>query len=606
MSIIKVEVCGRDLSFIDMPTVSAGSAEIDYIEFKFDDTTWNGFGITCVFFKSKTELYSSILNTYSRAKIPKAVLESEGTLYFGLCGTKNDTRLTSTILTYKINDGVYYTGESEVEDLEQSVYEEILTNYSTTITELQDLRSDVDELQNTGAGKIVAGQTIPISQTETTVALNGAEIFNTYVTPNYQEDGTLYSGNVAIGSCSHSEGYRTYVSGNYSHGEGWKTKCTGAYSHTEGSQNVNNGECCHAEGIVNQVSGYASHIEGANNIIDGNRIHVEGSNNQAAGYCAHVEGYLNIANGSYAHAEGSGNEVTSDTMCAHTEGYSNIAKASYSHASGCHTEASGVYAYSDGYHTIASGQCSHASGYYNTAHNVQFVVGKYSETSTFGNGGASYAGTGGSLFIVGNGTADDARSNAFRVSTAGACYGLSAFNSSGADYAEFFEWVDGNPFNEDRRGLFVTLDGEKIRLANSSDDYILGVISASPTVIGDAHSECWKDMYLCDVFGEKLTETVTVPDIIDEQTGEIVFPEHTEERWIINPAYDSSKSYVSREERPEWAYVGFMGKLVVVDDGTCEVNGYCTVANNGIVTASKSGYRVMSRIDDTHIKILLK
>ena len=34
--------------------------------------------------------------------------------------------------------------------------------------------------------------------------------------------------------------------------------------------------------------------------------------------------------------------------------------------------------------------------------------------------------------------------------------------SNGADYAEYFEWSDGNPTNEDRRGLCVVLDGDKI------------------------------------------------------------------------------------------------------------------------------------------------
>ncbi len=31
-----------------------------------------------------------------------------------------------------------------------------------------------------------------------------------------------------------------------------------------------------------------------------------------------------------------------------------------------------------------------------------------------------------------------------------------AFNTSGADYAEYFEWLDGNPEAEDRRGYFCS------------------------------------------------------------------------------------------------------------------------------------------------------
>ncbi len=53
-----------------------------------------------------------------------------------------------------------------------------------------------------------------------------------------------------------------------------------------------------------------------------------------------------------------------------------------------------------------------------------------------------------------------------------------------------------------------------------------------------------------------------------------------------------------------------MGKLVVIDDGTCEVNGFCKVGNNGIATKAETygfgTYKVMNRIDENTIKILLK
>ena len=43
-------------------------------------------------------------------------------------------------------------------------------------------------------------------------------------------------------------------------------------------------------------------------------------------------------------------------------------------------------------------------------------------------------------------------------------YGTGAFNASGADYAELFEWADGNPDHQDRAGLFVTLQGDPTSL----------------------------------------------------------------------------------------------------------------------------------------------
>lgn len=50
------------------------------------------------------------------------------------------------------------------------------------------------------------------------------------------------------------------------------------------------------------------------------------------------------------------------------------------------------------------------------------------------------------------------------------------------------------------------------------------------------------------------------------------------------------------------------GKLYVRDDGTCEVNGYATVGENGIATLSleKTNMRVLSRVNDNVVRVLLK
>ncbi len=283
-------------------------------------------------------------------------------------------------------------------------------------------------------------------------------------------------------------------------------------------------------------------------------------------------------------------------------GYNTIASGNNSCADGSETIASGLNSYASGYLCKASGSFSSASGVGNEAKNYQTVIGKY---ATVEDGPTSVDDTsGGSIFTVGIGQGDTSRSNAFRIANNGNCYGKSAFKASGADFAEYFEWADGNFDNEDRRGLFVTLDCEKIRLAKA-DDYILGVVSATPTITGDTQSEAWKDMYLKDIFGVFLTEEVTVPEITNEETGEIV-PEHTETRFIINPDYNSEKQYSSRDKRKEWEAIGLIGKLIVVDDGTCIANGYCNVSNGGIATKSNEGYRVMSRLDSNHIKIILK
>lgn len=323
------------------------------------------------------------------------------------------------------------------------------------------------------------------------------------------------------------------------------------------------------------------------NVATGECSHAEGTKTTAVGYVSHAEGYRTKTVGYASHAEGE--DTTASDVAAHAEGID--------------TTASGEAAHAEGIGTTASGNYSHAGGHSTKANAYQFVTGKYNTDKT-GCTNENDQSADNSIFIIGYGTATT-KANAFRVTAAGKCMGAQTFGSSGADYAEFFEWRDGNKKAEDRRGLFVTLDGDKIRLATAADDYIVGVISANPSVVGDVQSENWHGMYKKDVFGQPLTETVEVPESTNEETGEVV-PAHTFTRYVVNPDYDPDEEYTSREFRKEWACVGLMGKLVVVDDGTCEVNGYCKAADGGKATKSDTGYRVMKRIDSTHIQILYR
>ncbi len=59
---------------------------------------------------------------------------------------------------------------------------------------------------------------------------------------------------------------------------------------------------------------------------------------------------------------------------------------------------------------------------------------------------------------------------------------------NGADYAEYFEWEDGNPNNEDRVGHFITLNGDRIHIATPGD-YILGIVPGQPCIIGNADED---------------------------------------------------------------------------------------------------------------------
>lgn len=338
-----------------------------------------------------------------------------------------------------------------------------------------------------------------------------------------------------------------------------------------------------------------------------------GSNCEASGTCSFASGMYDvvyqgtstpiIASGLGSHAEGMG--TTASGSASHTEGRLTVASGDYSHAEGIRTTASGNESHAEGYQTVASGEASHAEGYCTTADKYQHASGKYNAKKT----APSYYDTqdtthADAIFMIGCGTMTAAK-NAFRVSSGGKCYGSTAFGASGADFAELFEWVDGNPNNEDRRGLFVALDGEKIKLANSNDDYI-GVISGAQAFIGNSASEEWQGKYLTDVFGTKLSQEVEIPEEVDELTGEVIRPATVTTQYVLNPDYNPNEEYIMRENRKEWGIVGLLGQIIMTDDGTCIVGGRVEPSVNGIGTASDKGYRVMKRIDENHIKVLVK
>ena len=345
------------------------------------------------------------------------------------------------------------------------------------------------------------------------------------------------------------------------------------------------------------IGSYAT-CEGDDTTASSNSAHAEGYNTTASGMYSHAEGANTTASGNYSHAEG--NSTTASGTYSHAEGDTTTASGNYAHAEGWKTTVSGNFAHAEGQDTAAKGYYSHATGYHTVANFYQTVVGRYNveKGSTL-----SYTTDSGYL-IVGCGTSSSATANCLRA-TESKVYGKT-YSSSGADYAEMFEWLDGNISNEDRIGKFVTIEGDKIKLATSQDDYILGVVSGNPSVIGDSHSDQWAYMFEQDIFGRPIYETVTIPEEKDDD-GNIIVEEHTEEQLKVSKQYDNTQPYIARDKRKEWVAVGLLGKLVCIDDGTAEINGYVKPNENSIATYSeaKTKYRVMKRIDETHIQIMI-
>lgn len=278
-----------------------------------------------------------------------------------------------------------------------------------------------------------------------------------------------------------------------------------------------------------------------------------------------------------------------------------------------------VYLFGNGNKSVGSNNYLFGTGLSVGARIPILGTGTYSDSSKF-NSSNTIGTSDATAFFIGNGSSDNAVSNAIRMDYNGKLWCKSAYSSSGADYAELFEWEDGNLNNENRIGYFVTMVGKKIKKA-STGDYILGIVSAQPAVLGNSDME-WQGQFLKDEFGAFIIEqhqdtkielqAILDEDgnkIIDEETGEVKLQEVEVpieyDFYKVNPDYDPNEEYIDRLSRPEWDAIGMMGVLSVYDDGSCQVNGFCSCNDDGIATSSSYGYRVIERVSDNIIRVVI-
>lgn len=118
------------------------------------------------------------------------------------------------------------------------------------------------------------------------------------------------------------------------------------------------------------------------------------TNNTASGSCAHAEGAETKANGECSHAEGF--QTITTGLFSHAEGHTTQANGQCSHAEGYFTNANSFNSHSEGNHTVSSSNNQHVQGKYN----IEDTENIYAH-------------------IVGNGTADEARSNAHTLDWSG-------------------------------------------------------------------------------------------------------------------------------------------------------------------------------------------
>ena len=218
-------------------------------------------------------------------------------------------------------------------------------------------------------------------------------------------------------------------------------------------------------------------------------------------------------------------------------------------------------------------------------------VGNSSGWGTFwaGSAGAAYRrdsgdGNPNEFVFVGSGQ----KRYTFELNPGGALTSDGPITGNYYDYAEYFEWEDGNPDNEDRRGFTVTLTNDGlIRKATSDDDpeEIIGVISGTSQVVGDSAAYDWNGRYEIDEWGTRITDdVVTVSWSETDENGETTNHSYLETEipdnlTVPNDAmrkhhkayretsdYDSEQVYVPRDKRKEWGIVGLVGKVRVRDE----------------------------------------
>lgn len=417
---------------------------------------------------------------------------------------------------------------------------------------------------------------------------------------------------------AHNERFNDYENNTATAGTGYNMPF---YSHWEGRNN--NIDCTnttpfpyqpnaiHLEGKNNRFTGNGDsvHVEGSGNTLDGTTgniwsTHVEGDGNTLSGGvgASFIGGYHNIARQiSYTFIHGNGNAVTNSSY-SFIAGESNTATgAGESLCVGAHNTITASYSEVFGYgntcaagHSIVGGQNNNVTGTFSAVFGRGNNLSNFDQSLAVGYGHTGsgdstivtgrYADCSGSYaFVAGNGS-DTSPANSFTVTHNGYVT-ATAYNTSGADYAEYFEWADGNPENEDRRGMLVSLAGDKIQLAHG--DEILGIISVSPSVCGNDYELYWQGRYKTDIFGE----------IEHDKNGEP----------ILSDEYDKDRKYIPRSQRSEWAKVGLVGQLTVQDNGSCKVGGYVSARNGiGCATFTNTGIRCIKRLDSTHIRVIIK
>ena len=304
------------------------------------------------------------------------------------------------------------------------------------IIRITDLPSDNNPLKThvVPLVNITADTTVQstIEEIAPAVLASGADLYTNYIS-GFTGDGISIPDRInqglsgsTYGVKSVSQGYLNITEGNFSFAQGSGTLALGDYSHTEGQ----NTRSANVTDVINStisssgqlvipgnystifIDSFVTWANSSSNLPPTTRLVVTGNSTfdgtgttvtfnptysgtsvykltTRSGDYSHAEGFNTSSEGGYSHAEGY--STTASGFASHSEGRQTQSNASYSHAEGRETKTNAIYSHTEGYGTVADGSYQHVSGKFNTTGDTT------------------------SLVIIGCGTSDNNRADAFKI-----------------------------------------------------------------------------------------------------------------------------------------------------------------------------------------------
>lgn len=141
MSTIKLNVTEHLLTLGSNTLITEGSQNVDGVIVEFD-SSWDGYAKIVVFSK-KNQLEYTVLDESEFGKIPNEILTSNSEINICVIGIKDSLQLTTNIVKLRIKESL----EMILEEPDEDVYRQILTQYTKILNSLTSTNAKVDKYQ---------------------------------------------------------------------------------------------------------------------------------------------------------------------------------------------------------------------------------------------------------------------------------------------------------------------------------------------------------------------------------------------------------------------------------------------------------------------------